>query len=99
LPTTAGVSISNITFENMQVDQAVSLISLKTLLAAPISGITFENLTSALPTQTPSIWLQGFSAADEVTDTTLENVVVNGVQLTLAGVGQMDYIQVPHLSQ
>ncbi len=97
LPTTRGVSISNITFENMQVDQAVSLISLKTLLAAPISGITFENLTSVLPTQNPSIWLQGFSEADEVTDTMFENVVINGAPLALDGVGQMDYIHVPDI--
>jgi hypothetical protein len=75
----------------------VSLISLKTPLAAPISGITFENLTSALPTQNPSIWLQGFSPADEVTDTMLENVVINGVPLTLAGVGQVDYFHAPHV--
>ncbi len=81
----------------MQVDQAVSLISLKTLLAAPISGITFENLTSVLPTQNPSIWLQGFSEADEVTDTMFENVVINGAPLALDGVGQMDYIHVPDI--
>ncbi len=97
LPTTAGVSISNITFENIRVHQAVSLISLWTPLAAPISGITFENLTSALPTQNPSIWLQGFSEADEVTNTMFENVVINGVPLALDGVGQMDYIHVPDI--
>ncbi len=96
-PTTAGVSISNITFENMVVDQAVTLISLKTLLAAPISGITFQNLTSVLPTENPAIWLQGFSADDEVTNTMFENVVINGAPLALDGVGQMDYIHVPHL--
>ncbi len=91
-PTTAGVSISNITFENIQVDQAVSLISLWTPLAAPISGITFQNLTSVLPTQNPAIWVEGFSADDEVTNTMFENVVVNGVPLTPAGVGQNAYV-------
>ncbi len=75
-PTTAGVSISNITFENIAVDQAMSLISLKTPLAAPISTITFENLTSALPSQIPSIFLTGFSAADEITNTLFENVMI-----------------------
>jgi hypothetical protein len=97
-PTTAGVSISNITFENMVADQAVSLISLDTFLAAPISGITFKNLTSALPSVNPAIWLEGFSAADEVTNTTFENVVINGAPLTLAGVGQTAYVGVPNVS-
>ncbi|AXC14441.1 hypothetical protein ACPOL_5187 [Acidisarcina polymorpha] len=93
--------VSDVTFENLQVEESMRLISLYVGLTAwssssnrgKINDVIFRNIIAPVPSRTgPNLDLEGFSSLNGVDNISFENVTVGGLPLQLNEVQQNQFV-------